>query len=121
MATVCGPVPTSGEPSTTMSDERMTLALPAPLFATTRRGEAQSTIAVPVHTPVRQTSVVVQAFASLQVPPSLIGVATHASVVSLHEPLVHDPERPVQSRCAAAVQAPVRHVSPMVQKRPSSH
>ena len=53
----------------------MKLAEPSPLFATTMRDPAQSTIALPAQTPAVHTSPVVQASPSSQASPSLVGCA----------------------------------------------
>src|SRR5262249_14920283 len=120
-ATPWGAMPVAGEASTTKSEVRTMLADPSPLFATTRRGVVQSTIAVLPQTPALQVSPVVQALASSQGRPWLAGCAWQAPAASLQTPVLHWSVSEEQSRGIPPPQVPAVHVSPTLQKSPSLH
>src|SRR5262245_8759861 len=72
----------------------------------------------PVHAPDTHEWPIVHGSKSLQKVPSRTGVATHASVLSLHEPVLQSSSKAEQSR-AVPVQAPPLQESTAVQYWPS--
>src|SRR5262249_32896436 len=94
----------------------MKLADASRLFATTTREPAQSTTAVPAHTPAVHTSPLVQPLPPSQASPSLAGCARQEPAASLQTPVLHASVNDEQSRGNPPPHPPPVHVWPTVQK-----